>query len=103
MGSSQILIWPTTTIGWPEASDDDDPWWSTYTWKTSDNSHIVLVSTVPFTTGTVDLLEIVNWAITQGWLTSGSTLGSIDFGVEIVSTDGASATYLFNDFSIATN
>jgi hypothetical protein len=105
-GSSQILIWVDNTNRVPAGSQVTTTTLGGRTydvWNTLDNSHIVLVSTVPFTTGTVNLLEIVNWAITQGWLASGSTLGSIDFGVEIVSTDGASATYLINDFSIATN
>jgi hypothetical protein len=50
----------------------------------------------------VNLLEIFDWTIAQGWLASSSTLGQIDFGVEIVSTGGASATFEFDDFSIAT-
>jgi hypothetical protein len=105
-GSSQVLIWVDNTNRVPAGSQVTTTTLGGRTydvWKTSDNSHIVLVSTVPLTSGTVDLLEILNWAIIQGWLPSGSTLGQIDFGVEIVSTGGASATYLFNDFSIATN
>jgi hypothetical protein len=39
----------------------------------------------------------------QGWLPSNSTLGQIDFGVEIVSTNGAAATFQSTDFSITTN
>ncbi len=101
-GSTQILIWvdnygrvpagsqvTTTTLGG-----------RTYdVWKT-DDSHIVLVSTVTFTSGAVDLLEIVDWTIHQGWLDASSTLEQIDFGVEIESTGGARATYAFDDFSI---
>jgi hypothetical protein len=104
--SSQVLIWVDNTNRVPAGSQVTTTTLGGRTydvWKTSDNSHIVLVSTAAFTSGTVDLLEILNWAIIQGWLPSGSTLGQIDFGVEIVSTGGASATYLFNDFSIATN
>ena len=105
-GSNQIMIWvdnynrvptgsqvATTTLGG-----------RTYdVWKTSDNSYIALVSTVTFSSGSVDLLEIFVWTISQGWLPSSSTLGQIDFGVEIVSTGGANATYQFSDFSIATD
>ncbi len=67
-----------------------------------DNSYIALVSTVTFSSGSVDPLEIFDWTISQGWPSS-STLGQIDFGVEIVSTGGANATYQFSDFSIATD
>ncbi len=70
-------------------------------WKTSDNSYIALVSTITFSSGSVDLLEIFDWTISQGWLPSSSTLSQIDSGVEIVSTNGAAnlATYQFSDFS----
>jgi hypothetical protein len=39
----------------------------------------------------------------KGWLSASSTLGQIDFGVEIVSTDGRNATLAFTDFSITDN
>jgi hypothetical protein len=104
--SSQLMVWvdnfnrvpagtqvTTTTLGG-----------RTYdVWKTPDNSFIALVSTAAFTSGTVDLLELLDWAIAQGWLSTTTTLGQIDFGVEIVSTGGASATYFFDAFSISVN
>ncbi len=43
------------------------------------------------------------WTIARGWFAANSTLGQIDFGVEIVSTEGAKATFQFTDFSITTN
>jgi hypothetical protein len=104
--STQIMIWvdnynrvpsgsrvTTTTLGG-----------RTYdVWRTVDGFWVGLVSTANFTSGTLDLLEIFNWTIAQGWLPSNSTLDQIDFGVEIVSTGAASATYVFSDFSISTN
>jgi len=72
-------------------------------WKTSNNDYIAFVPTAVFTSGTVDLLEFFTWAMAQGWVASDSTLSQIDFGVEIVSTDGADATFQFTDFSITTN
>jgi hypothetical protein len=72
-------------------------------WKTSDGLQITLVSTETFTAGTVDLLGIFDWTMAQGLVPHAATLGQIDFGVEIVSTGGASATYEFNDFSIDTH
>jgi glycosyl hydrolase family 12 len=104
--SSQIMIWVDNFNRIPPGSQVTTTRLGGRTydvWKTSNNSLIVLVSTVPFTSGTVDLLEIFNWAVAQGWLPSNTTLGQIDFGVEIVSTGGASATYLFDDFTIAAN
>ncbi len=102
-GSTQIMIWVENYNRVPAGTRvlSTVLGGRTYdVWKTSDSSHIVLVPTVTFTSGTVDLLEIFNWTIAQGWLPPSSTLGQIDFGVEIESTGGASATYEFDDFSI---
>lgn len=56
-------------------------------WTTSDNHYIAFVPT----------------ATAQGWFPSDSTLGQIGYGVEIVSTEGADATFEFTDFSITSN
>ena len=72
-------------------------------WKTSNNRYIAFIPTVVFTSGTVDILEILKWAMSKGWLPSNSTLGQLDFGVEIVSTNGTNATFKCTDFSITTN
>jgi hypothetical protein len=72
-------------------------------WKTSNNGYIAFVPTLVFTSGTVDLLEIFKWTQSKGWLSANATLGQIDFGVEIVSTDGADARFELTDFSITDN
>jgi Glycosyl hydrolase family 12 len=71
-------------------------------WKTSDNHYIALVPTVVMKSGSIDLLAIFKWLMSKGWLPATSTLGQIDSGVEIVSTDGRNATFTFTDFSIQT-
>jgi hypothetical protein len=48
----------------------------------------------------VNLLEIVKWAIAKGWLSDKSTVNQICFGVEVVSTDDAEATFRVTAFSI---
>jgi len=69
-------------------------------YKTSSGGYIAFVPTAPFTSGSIDLLEIFNWIIAKGWIPASSTLGQIDFGVEIVSTGGSDATFTFTGFSI---
>jgi Glycosyl hydrolase family 12 len=104
-GSTQILIWVDNDNRVPDGSHVTTTTLGDRTydvWMTSDGLHIVLEATAPFTSGTVDLLQIIDWAINQTWLSPDSTLGQIDFGVEIVSTGGANATYYFDDFSIDT-
>ena len=72
-------------------------------WKTSDNRYIAFVPTSVMTSGELNLLQMFKWLMSQGWLSSKSTVGQIDFGVEIVSTGGRDATFNFTDFSITDN
>jgi hypothetical protein len=105
-GSTEIMVWVDNYNQVPNGSQVTTTTLGSRTydvWLTSDRSYIALVSTAAFTSGVVDLLEIFKWTIAQNWLASTSTLDQIDFGVEIVSTGGANATYQFNDFSITTN
>lgn len=74
-----------------------DVWWS------SSSGYIVFDANNTFTSGTVDILQIFNYAIQQTWLPATSTLGQINLGVEICSTGGNDATWYFNDFSVTTN
>ncbi len=102
-GDTQIMIWVENYNRVPAGSHVTATTFggrSYEAWRTSDGSQITLVATASFSSGTVNLLEIFNWAIAQGWLPPSSTLGQIDFGVEIASTGSAPATYDFDDFSI---
>lgn len=72
-------------------------------YKRTDSGYIAFVSSDNFTSGTVDLLEMMNWTIGRGWLPANSTLNQICFGVEIVSTDDTEATFQVTDFSIDAN
>jgi len=72
-------------------------------WKTSDSHYIALVPTSVMTSGSIDLLEIFKWLMSKGWLPNNSTVGQIDYGVEIVSTGGRNATFTFTNFSITDN
>jgi hypothetical protein len=105
-GSTQILVWVDNYHRVPAGSQVATTTLAGHTydvWRNADGSSVVLESRAPFTSGTVDLLKIIDWTIAQTWLLPSSTLGQIEFGVEIASTDGASATYAFNAFSIFTN
>ncbi len=58
------------------------------------------MATTNFTSGTVNLLEIMKWTTAQGWLPQKSTLNQICFGIEMVSTDDTDATFRVTAFSI---
>jgi hypothetical protein len=105
-GSTEFMIWTENYNQVPAGSKTMTTTFGGRTydvWKTSNNQYIAFVPTTVFTSGTVDLLEILKWTISQGWLPANSTLGQICFGVEIVSTNGANATFYFTDFSITSN
>jgi hypothetical protein len=72
-------------------------------YRTTDGSYIALVAQSNFTSGTIDLLQVFEWIVSKGWLSANAPLSQIDFGVEIVDTAGAPATYTFTDFSIVAN
>jgi len=58
------------------------------------------VAETNFTSGTMDLLAFFDWVIAQGWMPANSTLGQVDYGAELVSTNGAPATFTFTNFSV---
>lgn len=105
-GSTEFMIW---TDNYNQVPAGDQVATATFgdqtydVWKTSDNQYIAFVPPAPITSGTVDLLAIFNWTIDQGWLPANSTLGQVDYGVEIVSTEGADATFTFTNFAIHEN
>ena len=52
------------------------------------------------TSGTIDLKAMLNYLVAQGRVASNATVDQICYGVEIVDTGGAPATWKFTDFSI---
>jgi hypothetical protein len=105
-GSTEFMIWTENFNQVPAGSKVMATTFGGRTydvWKTSNNHYIAFVPTMVFTSGTIDLLEMLKWAIAQGWLPATSTLGQICFGIEIVSTNGANATFYVTDFSITSN
>jgi Glycosyl hydrolase family 12 len=53
--------------------------------------------------GTIDILSTLKWLEGKGYLPSGATLTSIDYGWEIASTGGKSETYQLSSFCIDEN
>ena len=101
--SNEIMIWTenynqvpagdqvaTVTLG---GADYD-------VYRTGDGGYIAFVPTAVMTSGGIDLLELFDYVVSQGWIAGDSTIGQIGYGVEIVSTDGNDARFDFTDFSI---
>jgi hypothetical protein len=53
--------------------------------------------------GTIDILSTLKWLQGKGYLPSGATLTSIDYGWEILSTGGQPETYQLSSFCIDEN
>lgn len=101
-GSTEVMIWNDnhgqTPSGSVQATVTFDGR-SYAVWKTTGN-YIAFVPSANFTSGTVNLLEFFQWLMTKGWIPGTSTLGQVDYGVELVSTNGAPATFTFSNFSV---
>jgi hypothetical protein len=72
-----------------------DVWRASWSWD-----YVAFVSDAPRTSGSIDLLEIFNWMISNDWIPSDSTVRQIDYGIEIVSTNGNDEIFTVTDFSI---
>src|SRR5262249_23702789 len=69
-------------------------------WVAPASGYLAYVPTSTFSSGTIDILAMLNHAITNGWLPASPTLGQINLGVEVCSTDDKDVTWYFDDFSV---
>lgn len=101
--STEVMIWTEnhgqTPSGSPQATVTiDGRSWTV--WRASGN-YIAFVASSNFTSGSVNLLGFFQWIMGKGWIPASSTLGQVDYGVELVSTNNVPATFTFSDFSVS--
>jgi Glycosyl hydrolase family 12 len=101
-GSDEVMIWTNnhgqTPGGSPMATVTFDG--QSYTaWKGNGN-YMAFVANSNVTSGNLNLLDFFQWLIAKGWVPADSTLNQVDYGVEIVTTNGAPATFSFSDFRV---
>jgi hypothetical protein len=102
-GCTEIMIWTENFHQVPGGKHVQDATFGEQTYnifKRSKSGYIAFVATTNFTSGTVNLLGIINWATAKGWLSTNSTLNQICFGAEIVSTDDRDARFEVSTFSL---
>jgi hypothetical protein len=102
-GCTEIMIWTENFNQVPGGKFMEEVTFGSHTYQAYRNSgsgYIAFVAKTNFTSGTVDLLGIINWTVAKGWLSSQPTLNQICFGVEVVSTDDEDATFRVTAFSI---
>jgi Glycosyl hydrolase family 12 len=103
-GSTEVMVWTENFHQVPSGSVVASASFGGRGYKVwKSGSYIAVVADSNFTSGSVDLLEIFDWIIAKGWIPASSTLGQICYGVELVSTNSAPATFNFTEFSIATS
>ena len=103
-GSTEVMIWTDNYGQVPSGSALETVTFDGRDYEVhKSGSYIAFVDTGNVTSGTVNLLSFFNHIIDQGWIPSTSTLGAIDYGIELVSTDGMDATFEVNDFSLVAN
>ena len=103
-GCTEIMIWNDNFHQAPSGDYIEDATFdgrAFKVYKTRESGYIAFVAATNFVSGTVDLLDIMKWTMAQHWLSDKSTLNQICFGVEMVSTDDADATFRVTAFSIA--
>lgn len=72
-------------------------------WASGGNGYLAFVPKAPLPSGSLDLKAMIDYLVAHGRVPAGSTLGQVCFGVEVVSTGGAPATFRVTDFSVTSS
>ena len=103
-GSTEVMIWTDNYNQVPSGSALETVTLDGQSYREyKSGSYIAFVETANVTSGTLNLLSFFNHVIAKGWIVPTSTVDAIDYGIELVSTNGADATFEVNDFSLTTN
>ena len=103
-GSTEVMIWTDNYKQVPSGSVQETVTFDGQSYQVyKSGSYIAFVAANNVTAGTVNLLAFFNHLIAKGWIPSTSTLGAIDYGVELVSTNAMDATFAVTGFSLTTN
>lgn len=108
-GSTELMIWtqyhgsqdPSYVSNKIATVNVDGHQWNLF--ASSDHQYIVYQAPkgAQLTSGSLDLKKFTDDLVSRGLLAAGSTLGQLDYGVEIVSTGGKKLHFDFTDFSTA--
>ena len=102
-GSTEVMIWNENhgqTPGGSEQGTATIDGRSYTVWRSG--SYIAFVASTNFSSATMNLLGFFKWIMAKGWIPGNSTLGQVDYGVELVSTNNVPETFSFSNFSVST-
>jgi thermitase len=104
-GSTEVMIWNDnfgqTPSGSKKGTFTDNG--HTYDVYEDGNSYVAFVAQSNFTLGTVNILNFFNYLISQGVVKANPTVTQLDYGIEMVSTNGSAAKFYVNNFTLTTN
>lgn len=72
-------------------------------WSADNNHYLAFVPNKPIGHGTIALKKRFSYLVSHGYLPKGSTLGQVDFGYEIVSTNGARHKFKIDRFRVTSS
>jgi hypothetical protein len=72
-------------------------------WATDDHRYLAFVPNKPIRHGSMALKKRLGWLASHGYLPHGSTLGQVDFGYEIVSTNGVFHKFKIDRFKVTSS
>jgi len=102
--STEIMIWTynngQTPAGAPVGAFADAGHAYAVYYSPPPHQYIAFVDLSGKLSGSVNLLDFFNYAISKGWMPGSSTLYQICHGVELVSTNSKPEKFTINDFSI---
>jgi hypothetical protein len=100
-GSTEVMIWTDNYLQVPSGSAVETVTFDGRSYEVHrSGSYIAFVATKNVTSGTLNLLSFFEHIISKGWIPDTSTVSAIDYGVELVSTNGMDARFEVNDFTL---
>jgi hypothetical protein len=100
-GADEVMIWTENHGQIPGGSPMASAIFGgqSFTVWRGNNNLVSFVADSTMTSGTLNLVPFLQWLIDKGWEPGNSTLLQVDYGVELVSTNGRE-TFGFSDFSV---
>jgi glycosyl hydrolase family 12 len=103
----EVMLWANEVVAGPLGSLRQTVSVGGFTWKVfagSNGANTVysFINTGQATSGTVNVLAVLNWLQSNGWFGgTTATLGNVQFGWEISSTGGVTRNFTVNNYSVS--
>lgn len=107
-GNIELMIW-TQALGKQASAVKTYPRVGTVTLSGitynvyKNNTYIVFEMSPYKSSSTINLKEIFSYSVSKGLIPANATLHQVDYGVEVVSTNGTQSTFKFNNFTLTAN